>query len=175
MTEPFVGEIRMFAGNFAPRDWAFCEGQLLPVDGHEALFSLLNTNYGGDGRSTFGLPDLRGRIPVGEGSGPGLTQRTQGWSFGYEQAQLTMDNMPAHTHRLRAGTDQATTDLPTGKVLANTGENKFYEDIDGDEEIGPMSPEVVSDTGGNHPHYNLMPALCVNFIISLEGIYPSMT
>lgn len=173
MSEPFLGEIRMFAGNFAPRDWAFCEGQLISAHDFGALFSLLGTIYGGDGTTNFALPDMRGRIPAGEGNGVGLTPRTQGRSFGTEMAPLTMTNMPDHTHDFMASTDPSNADLPTGKVLANTGQANFYEDITGDEIIVPLSQDVVSAAGGNYPHPNLMPALCVNFIIALKGVYPS--
>lgn len=176
MSEPFIGEIRMFAGNFAPRGWAFCEGQMLSVEDNQELYSLLGTTYGGDGNSTFGLPDLRGRIPLGDGAGLGLTVRHQGDHFGTETATLAMQNMPPHNHPFQASMDSADTTDPAGKVLADTGPYELYEDIDDihvTDILVPLNTNSIQETGGNQPHSNMMATLCINFIIALGGIYPS--
>ncbi len=170
MSEPFVGEIRMFAGNFAPRDWAFCDGQLLAISQNDALFSLLGTTYGGDGQTTFGLPDLRGRVPLHEGTGPGLSERQLGSKGGAETETLTVNELASHTHDFRASTAAATGAAPQGNVLAEGVGVNFYKSADQDE---AMAPGAVATTGGSQPHSNLMPTLCVNFIIALFGIYPS--
>ena len=170
MSEPFVGEIRMFAGNFAPRGWAFCDGQLLAVSQNDALFSLLGTIYGGDGRTTFGLPDMRGRLPIHAGQGPGLSDRRLGARGGAEQVTLTPGQLPSHTHPLQASTDSATSVDPGGHAPAQAI-------VDYTNPRGPaslsMSADAVTATGESRSHSNLMPYLCVNFIIALFGIYPS--
>jgi len=168
MSEPFVGEVRIFAGNFAPRGWALCDGQLLAVSQNDALFSLLGTIYGGDGRTTFGLPDLRGRVPVHQGTGPGLTDRRLGSKGGAESVSLNDHQLPAHTHTLQASTALASEEGPAGQVTAQT-ETALY----GTDAPQPMAPDSTSAVGGNQPHPNLMPYLCMNFIIALVGIYPS--
>lgn len=169
MSEPFVGEIRMFAGNFAPRGWAFCDGQLLAVSQNDALFSLLGTIYGGDGRTTFGLPDMRGRIPLHQGTGPGLSPRRLGSKGGLEQVTLTSNQLPSHNHTITASSaDDKTDNNPVGRVLAVSGA-KIY----GEDHALDMNSSAISNTGGSSPHTNLMPALCVNFIVALLGIYPS--
>lgn len=171
MSEPFVGEIRMFAGNFAPRGWAFCDGQLLAVSQNDALFSLLGTIYGGDGRTTFGLPDLRGRLPIHAGSGPGLSPRRLGAKEGSEKETLTVNQMPSHGHGpIRATGDAATQRGPGGQILARTASQDIYRD---DEVDTSLSSSMVTQVGGSRSHTNLMPFLCVNFIIALVGIYPS--
>lgn len=170
MSEPFVGEIRMFAGNFAPRGWAFCDGQLLAVSQNDALFSLFGTIYGGDGRTTFGLPDMRGRIPLHQGTGPGLSPRRLGAKAGEENVTLTVNQLASHSHDLNASKQAASQASPTGRVLATGVGVRFYreqaQDVD-------MASTMVANTGGSRSHTNLMPALCVNFIVSLFGIYPS--
>ena len=170
MSEPFVGEIRMFAGNFAPRGWAFCDGQLLAVSQNDALFSLLGTIYGGDGRTTFGLPDVRGRVPIHAGSGPGLSPRRLGAKGGAENVTLTVNQLPSHTHALRASVNPATTPNPQGEVLGETLTDRVYRADDTDVNMASAS---VSNVGGSRSHTNLMPFLCINFIIALFGIYPS--
>ncbi len=170
MSEPFVGEIRMFAGNFAPRGWAFCDGQLLAVSQNDALFSLFGTIYGGDGRTTFGLPDMRGRIPIHAGSGPGLSARRLGAKGGAEQETLTVNQMPSHSHDLMADTNPATTAGPIAQVLAQGQGVNFYRE---DNQSQVLSGAMISNTGGSRSHSNLMPTLCVNFIVALFGIYPS--
>ena len=172
MSEPFVGEIRMFAGNFAPRGWAFCDGQLLAVSQNDALFSLLGTMYGGDGRTTFGLPDMRGRIPLHAGSGPGLSPRQLGSKAGAENVTLTVNQMPSHGHPLQAGNRPANSRDPGGKGLAASQSGDVYTS---DLSAVPLNSGAVSSVGGSQSHTNLMPFLCVNFIIALFGIYPSRT
>ncbi|MCB1057054.1 MAG: phage tail protein [Acidobacteria bacterium] len=170
MSEPFVGEIRMFAGNFAPRGWAFCDGQLLAVSQNDALFSLLGTIYGGDGRTTFGLPDLRGRIPIHAGHGPGLSERRLGAKGGEEKVTLTVNQMPSHGHPMKASADTALDIAPQGKVLAeSTVASMYINDI----QSVSLNPESISKVGGSRSHTNLMPFLCIHFIIALVGIYPS--
>ena len=170
MSEPFVGEIRMFAGNFAPRGWAFCDGQLLAVSQNDALFSLLGTIYGGDGRTTFGLPDLRGRLPIHAGHGPGLSERRLGAKGGEEKVTLTVNQMPSHGHRLAATSASATDNNPQDKQLAESPSIDLY--FEGSPSVD-LSAEAITNTGGSRSHSNLMPFLCVHFIIALFGIYPS--
>lgn len=169
MSEPFVGEIRMFAGNFAPRGWAFCDGQLLSVSQNDALFSLMGTIYGGDGRTTYGLPDMRGRIPLHAGSGPGLTPRRLGAKFGTENETLTVNQLPSHSHNWQASTDAANTRDTAGNVLAQSIPDIY------NTRRSPinLNTSSVSNVGGSRSHTNLMPFLCINFIVALFGIYPS--
>jgi len=171
MSEPFVGEIRMFAGNFAPRGWAFCDGQLLAVSQNDALFSLLGTVYGGDGRTTFGLPDLRGRIPIHAGSGPGLSPRRLGAKAGAENDTLTVNQLPSHSHRIKAVSSAATTSNPSSSdTLAQSAGYDLYVPESGQTNMASSS---ITNIGGSRSHTNLMPYICINFIIALVGIYPS--
>jgi len=170
MSEPFVGEIRMFAGNFAPRGWAFCDGQLLAVSQNDALFSLLGTIYGGDGRTTFGLPDMRGRIPNHAGSGPGLSPRRLGAKLGTENETLTTNQLPSHSHVFQASTAAGTQSSNNGQYLASSANVRVFRPAGANSTLLNTS---VNNTGGSRSHSNLMPFLCVNFIISLFGIYPS--
>ncbi len=170
MSEPFVGEIRMFAGNFAPRGWAFCDGQLLAVSQNDALFSLFGTIYGGDGRTTFGLPDMRGRIPLHQGTGPGLSARRLGSKGGEETVTLTTNQLASHSHDWNANTADATGAAPAGKVTAGTSSPQIYNQAD---QSVDFASSAIAVSGGSRPHTNLMPTLCVNFIVSLYGIYPS--
>jgi len=172
MSEPFIGEIRMFAGNYAPKYWGFCEGQYIGTSENPSLFSLLHNIYGGDGVSTFALPDMRGRLPVGDGAGPGLTNRQLGERFGRELEYLSEHNMPPHNHAFRASQDQVDGALPAEKLLGNTAPNELYEDIDLTDTIVPLNEKCIESTGGGQPHPNVMPFLCVNFIIALKGVYP---
>lgn len=171
MSEPFIGEIRMFAGTFAPRNWAFCDGQLLAISQNDALFSLLGTIYGGDGRTTFGLPDMRGRVPVQFGQGPGLSNRTLGARFGEEQVDLTVDQIPPHSHQLSAASTGGTADTAAGNVQASSASVRAYR-ADTPPSV-QLATSTIVESGGGAPHSNLMPSLCVNFIIALFGIYPS--
>ena len=170
MSEPFVGEIRMFAGNFAPRGWAFCDGQLLAVSQNDALFSLLGTIYGGDGRTTFGLPDLRGRIPIHAGHGPGLSERRLGAKGGEEKVTLTVNQLPSHGHPFTATSAPSTDNNPQGKQVGESPSVDLYIESTPTENL---SSEAVSKVGGSRSHTNLMPFLCIHFIIALVGIYPS--
>jgi microcystin-dependent protein len=172
MSDPFIGEIRIFAGNFAPNGWAFCDGQLLAISQYDALFSLLGTTYGGDGQSTFGLPDLRGRVPIHMGTGPGLSPHQMGSMGGSEQVTLTVNQLPSHSHTFSGTDSQATTPNPGGNVLAkSTGMDLYFDDAP----TAALASTSLSSTGGSQPHPNLMPFQCVNFIIALFGIYPSST
>lgn len=167
MAQPYVGEIRMFAGNFAPAGWMFCEGQLLPISEYETLFQLIGTTYGGDGQSTFALPDLRGRLPLHQGNGFILAE-----TGGAEEITLTVSQIPAHSHPLLATTTVATDINPGAKVPAQTGTFDFYQSSPG---ASAMAAQSVSAVGGSQPHTNFQPYLCVDFIISLFGIFPSPT
>ena len=169
--ETFLGEIRMFAGNFAPTGWAFCQGQLLPIAQNTALFSLLGTTYGGDGRTTFALPDLRGRVPVGFGQGLGLSNRVIGEQFGSELVTLNINQMPSHNHTVNAVTSEGNQNLPTNSLPANTKTlDKEYSDANANT---TMKATMVNPTGGSQPFGVSQPSLGVNFIIALQGIYPS--
>jgi microcystin-dependent protein len=167
MAQPYVGEIRMFGGNFAPAGWMFCAGQLLPIAENETLFQLIGTTYGGDGQSTFALPDLRGRIPLHFGSGFVLAERG-----GVEQVTLTSTQMPSHTHPLLASAGLATDTNPSAKVPAQTSTFDFYQS---NPPTVPMAATSIGATGGSQPHDNMQPYLCISFIISLFGIFPSPT
>ncbi|HMM66072.1 MAG TPA: tail fiber protein [Dokdonella sp.] len=165
MSQPYIGEIRMFAGNFAPAGWAFCEGQLLPISENDALFSLIGTTYGGDGQSTFALPDMRSRVPVHNGSGFVLAE-----TGGVEEVTLTPSQIPAHTHALVSTTSIASDINPTGRIPAQASTYDPYQTANAN---SAMAPQSISGTGGSQPHNNFQPYLCLNFIISLFGIYPS--
>jgi microcystin-dependent protein len=167
MAQPYVGEIRMFAGNFAPAGWMFCEGQLLPISEYETLFNLIGTTYGGDGQSTFALPDLRGRIPLHFGNGFTLAE-----TGGVETVTLTVSQIPAHSHPLLASLNSATNNTVTNNVTGQVGATQIYKQAT---PTAPMSASAMSPTGGSQPHNNFQPYLCVDFIISLFGIFPSQT
>jgi microcystin-dependent protein len=167
VAQPYVGEIRMFAGNFAPAGWMFCEGQLLPISENETLFQLIGTTYGGDGESTFALPDLRGRLPLHLGNGFQLAQ-----TGGAEEVTLTTQQISAHTHALMASTAPGTQNAPSNNVTASSPSVTLYT---GDVTDSNMAAGAVSGTGGSQPHTNFQPYLCVDFIISLFGIFPSPT
>ena len=170
--EPFIGQIQTFGFSFAPRGWAKCDGQLLQIASNTALFSLLGTTYGGDGRTTFGLPDLRGRAALHQGAGPGLTNRSIGEEAGAETVSLNANTMPTHTHvATLKGTDiiPIGVDSPTGKVLA--GGNK-YSSGNSDTDMGATAISNA-DTGGGQAHANMQPFLCINFCIALVGVFPS--
>jgi len=160
----------MFAGNFAPRGWAFCDGQLLAVSQNDALFSLLGTIYGGDGRTTFGLPDMRGRIPIHAGHGPGLSERRLGSKGGAENVTLTVNQMPSHSHRPIGTSENATDPSPQGNFLASSPVVDLYA---AETPTENLASDTITSVGGSRAHTNLMPFLCVHFIIALVGIYPS--
>ena len=169
MAQPYVGEIRMFAGNFAPAGWMFCEGQLLPISENETLFQLIGTTYGGDGESTFALPDLRGRVPIHQGNGLILAE-----TGGVETVTLTTSQIPAHTHPLLGSSASTTSNDPKGNVGARVTVAAVFA-YGTDAPLQPLSPAAVGPTGGSQPHDNFAPYLCINFIISLFGIFPSPT
>ena len=167
MAQPYVGEIRMFAGNFAPAGWMFCEGQLLPISENEVLFQLIGTTYGGDGQETFALPDLRGRIPIHQGNGFILAE-----TGGAEEITLTVNQIAAHSHPFLVSAAAATGNNPQGNLPAQSPQIKPYLE---DNPNANMNAQSIGPTGGSQPHTNFQPYLCVNFIISLFGIFPSPT
>jgi microcystin-dependent protein len=165
MSNPFIGEIRMFAGNFAPAGWALCQGQLIPISENDTLFNLIGTTYGGDGQENFALPDLQSRIPLHAGSNYILGQ-----SGGVESVTLNTQQMPAHTHPFVANTALALSPDPAGNILAQPPVlNLYFGDVAG----AALNPSSILPAGGSQPHENLQPYLVINFIISLFGIYPS--
>ena len=167
MAQPYVGEIRMFGGNFAPAGWMFCQGQLLPISENETLFQLIGTTYGGDGLSTFALPDLRGRVPIHQGAGFILAE-----TGGAEEVTLTTNQIPAHTHPLMASGNIATSANPANAVPGQSPSISLYEsDVPG----AGLNVAAIPPIGGSQPHNNFQPYLCVSFIISLFGIFPSQT
>jgi len=171
MADGFYGEVRLFAGTYAPRKWAFCYGQLLPVTGNGALFSLLGTSYGGDGITTFALPDFRGRIPVHKGQGPGLQNKVIGSRYGVERVSLATTQIPSHSHALQASANPASSTNPQSKVFAETA-IPYYDDAT-TTKFKSLSDDVVENQGSGNSHYNLQPYLCLQFIICINGIYPS--
>ncbi len=177
-----IGEIRVFGGNYPPRDWAFCQGQILPIVGNEALYSLLGTSYGGDGRSNFGLPDFRGRIALGVGDGPGLTPRPLGQRGGQEFVTLTEDQMPTHKHHLMASKNPATTSQVTDHMLAAPQDPAggldvvFYlPDTPDTETLLPLRDDAIHDAGAGEEHENRQPFVVVNYIICMKGLYPTFS
>ncbi|MEM1181032.1 MAG: tail fiber protein [Acidobacteriota bacterium] len=172
MSEPFTAEIRIFAGNFAPRGWAFCNGQLLPVSQNTALFSLIGTTYGGDGRSTTALPNLKGRVPMHPGRGPGLTSRRLGQRGGSEMISLSEAQMPNHTHTARGADESANERTPgnTAETARPLGRGFFTYSQKTSSQVAMAS---TGNTGGSQPHNNLQPYIVMNFIIALVGLYPS--
>jgi microcystin-dependent protein len=178
MTQPYLGEIRMFGGNFAPRSNALCAGQLMSIAQNSALFSLLGTAYGGNGTQTFALPDLRGRVPINQGNGPGLTPRVIGEQAGSENVTILQTTTPAHNHVVNATTDIGNLTGPSEKAIPaepTDGTNPGTLYVVPPNTITPvaMAPQAVTLTGGSQPHTNMMPTLCITFIIALQGIFPS--
>lgn len=171
MAEPFIGSIVLFCGNFAPKGWATCDGQLLSIAQNSALFAILGTTFGGDGRTTFALPDLRGRVPLHPGSGPGLSPYTLGQSTGFESVTLQVPQIPSHSHGFAAPCSDGlpTSPSPVGGMLANQDQTQFYASSGTDS----MAPGTSTAVGGSLPHENRQPLLAINFIIALEGIFPS--
>jgi microcystin-dependent protein len=166
MAQPYVGEIRMFAGNFAPAGWMFCEGQLLPISENETLFQLIGTTYGGDGETTFALPDLRGRIPIHQGNGFILAE-----TGGAEEITLTVQQIPGHTHNMLATNDIPPNASPANSLVGQAAA-KIYRN---GSPTTNLNNGAVGPVGGSQPHTNFQPYLCINFIISLFGIFPSPT
>ncbi len=174
MSDQFVAEIRIFTGNFAPTGWATCDGQLLPISQNTALFSLLGTNYGGDGKSTFGLPNLQGSAPLAAGQGPGLSLRDLGEIGGEQTVTLLVSEMPAHSHSVQAATSGGT-DSPAGVTWGESRLGKTALPVyaaSGPNNVA-MSAQALSVAGGSLPHNNMPPYLCLTFIIALQGIYPA--
>ncbi|HVZ41503.1 MAG TPA: tail fiber protein [Candidatus Kapabacteria bacterium] len=172
MAEPFVGQIIMAGFNFAPRGYATCDGQLLSIAQNTALFSLLGTTFGGDGRVTFGLPDLRGRVPIHQGQGPGLTNRTMGEVSGSETVTLINSEMPMHNHLFSTTNVSGALGQPNGNFLAASSSNQvaiYRPTSDG----STLNPQAIGLAGGNQPHNNMQPYLVINFCIAMEGIFPS--
>src|SRR3954451_20925534 len=169
MAQPYVGEIRMFGGNFAPAGWMFCEGQLLPISENETLFQLIGTTYGGDGESTFALPDLRGRLPLHQGNGSILAE-----TGGAEEVTLTVAQVPAHSHAFMATNDTATATAPASNVVASST-GATVSPYGTDAPLTTLAPQAIGSVGQGQPHTNFQPYLCVDFIISLFGIFPSPT
>jgi microcystin-dependent protein len=169
---PYVGEIRMFGGNFPPNGWMFCEGQTLPISQNEVLFQLIGTTYGGDGEETFNLPNLASRVPIHMGTGPDGTTYQIGEMAGTEQETLTVQQIPTHSHPLLGSTDTATVQLPTNSVLATAQAQTYFNTADA---LTNMAATSIGPAGGSQPHENTQPFLCINFIISLFGVFPSQT
>ncbi len=171
MSEPFVAEIRIFAGNFAPRGWAFCDGQLLPAAQNTALFSLIGTTYGGDGRTTTALPNLKGRAPMHPGRGPGLTSKRLGQRGGTEMVTLSEAQMPQHDHTIKATANPGNLGIPSNqRSLARTQPGFAWQTANPDVDLAAAA---LPNAGGSQPHNNLQPFLTMNFIIALVGLYPS--
>lgn len=175
MSEPFIAEIRIFAGNFAPRGWAFCNGQLLPVSQNTALFSLIGTTYGGDGRTTTALPNLAGRAPMHPGRGPGLTSRRLGQNGGVESVTISEAQMPNHSHTQTGSSEETEFDGTADPLNAVTGVVEGGKEVyaNASSTIVGLSPDIVDNTGSGEPHNNMQPYLSINFIIALVGLYPS--
>lgn len=170
MSSPYIGEIRMFAGTFAPVDWALCDGSLLSIAENDALFALIGTTYGGDGISTFALPDLRGRSPLHQGQGPGLSYRVLGETMGQEQVTLQPNQMPQHSHTLQGTSKPARSGQSAADAMVATTTTPVYGAGD---PVTPMAPTALAVTGLTQAHENMPPFLALNFIISLYGIFPS--
>lgn len=171
MASPYIGEIRLFAGNFAPAGWMFCDGTTLPISENETLFNLIGTTYGGDGQNTFNLPDLRGRVPFHFGQGSGLSSYALAESGGVETVTLTTQQIPVHNH-IPNGSNAGAGDSPTNSYWANTATGKPF---GAPPTTVTMNAQTIAATGGSQPHDNMHPFLCVNYIISLFGVFPSQT
>jgi microcystin-dependent protein len=171
MADPFVAEIRIFPFNFAPKGWAWCNGQLMPISQNTALFSLLGTTYGGDGKSTFALPDMQGNAPMHPGQGPGLSLHDLGEIGGSETVALLESEIPAHSHSLKANTTTATKSLPTGNSFSKGASMTPYQ-LPAGAALVNMSDQAITPAGGNQPHNNMMPYLTFYFNIALQGVFP---
>ncbi|HEX8449471.1 MAG TPA: tail fiber protein [Allosphingosinicella sp.] len=165
MSEPFLAEIRLMSFNFAPKGWAMCNGQLLPINQNQPLFALLGTTFGGDGRVNFALPDYRGRTPIHAGAG-----HTLGEKGGAQAVTLTIANLPAHTHFANASNNSGSTNLPAGNLLANSAPNALFGPV---QNLAAMNPATIGNTGGSQAHLNMQPYLALTFCIALQGIFPS--
>jgi microcystin-dependent protein len=172
MSQPYVGEIRMFGGNFAPAGWMFCNGQLVPISENETLFQLIGTTYGGDGQETFQLPNLQSRIPIHQGQGPGLSSYIIGEAAGVESVTLTTQQIPNHNHAAVGAAVTGDQTSLNNALPANSVTITPYLNTSPD---APFNAAAIGPTGGSQPHENLQPYLCINFIISLFGVFPSQT
>lgn len=171
--DPYIGDVRLFAGNFAPVGWVLCNGALLSISENDALFALIGTTFGGDGITNFGVPDLRGRVPVGQGTGPGLTPRTIGAQFGVESVTLLAQQMPAHNHSFNASTAAATAAVPTANVFAQTAGDTIYTEVPAQPNAQTMNAASVQNSGGTQPHDNIMSTTAINYIMCVQGVFPS--
>jgi microcystin-dependent protein len=172
MPEPYVGEIRMFAGNFAPNGWMLCQGQPLAISENDVLFQLIGTTYGGDGEETFNLPNLASRVPVHMGTSPNGTTFQIGEMAGTEEVTLTVQQIPVHSHPFTASTDVANSNTPTNQVIAQSTQRAVYFEAN---TTTNLAANAITPAGGSQPHENTQPFLCINFIISLFGVFPSQT
>ena len=172
MPEPMIGEIRMFAGNFPPNGWAFCEGQTIPIAENDVLFQLIGTTYGGDGQETFNLPNLASRVPIHMGTGPDGTTYQIGEQAGTEQETLTVQQIPSHSHPMLVSTNPASSQTPTSNLI---GKSTQVDTFINSQPSDPMAPNAITPVGGSQPHENTQPFLCINFIISLFGVFPRPT
>lgn len=170
MSEPFLAEVRMVGFNFAPRGWAFCDGQILPINQNQSLYSLLGTTYGGDGRTSFALPDLRGRTPIHVGRSNGGADHSLGQKSGEESHTLAANEMPQHTHTLRASATDANAGAPTGNLLARSSTPESYRDAGS---LAAMASGSITNVGGSQAHENMQPYIALNFCIALQGLFPS--
>jgi microcystin-dependent protein len=170
MSEPFIGEIRLFGFDYAPQGWLPCNGQLVAVGQYQALFALLGTRYGGNGSTNFGIPDFRGTVPIHFGQKPGHNMYTMGMSGGYEEVSLTPAQVPTHNHPLMGNSAKAGSADPLGKTLANADRTNIY--LDGTPDVEMHGESVGPNVGGGNPHYNMQPFLTVNFCIAFVGLYP---
>lgn len=170
MAQPYIGEVRMFAGTFAPVGWLDCDGQTVPIAEYDTLFNLIGTTYGGDGQETFGLPNLMGRVPIHMGQGNGLTNRVLGETGGTTDVTLTTQQLPVHNHPQRASKTPGTSSQPANEVLAQGTNVQLFRQLN---PVLQLANNVVLPVGGSQPHSNLMPYLTIRFIISLYGLYPS--
>lgn len=168
MSDPFIAEIKMVGFNFAPRGWATCDGQLVPISQNTALFSLLGTNYGGNGQSTFGLPNLGGRVPIAAGQGPGLSSYVQGQTGGSDTTTLLSNQIPGHAHALQASARPAESTSPAAQALARSASNAYTSAA----AATALDPASIASAGGNQAHTNLQPYLVLNFVIALQGVFP---
>ncbi|MCO7227297.1 phage tail protein [Pleionea sp. CnH1-48] len=174
MAEPFIGEIRIMPYTFAPRSWAACDGQLLPISQNTALFAIIGTIYGGDGRTTMGLPNLKARVPMHPGNGPGLTPRDEGEALGANAITLNSNQLPVHNHRAVGIRRAGSTNVPNNTVFPATDKDlNVHEYIQNSTSLTPMSGESLATYGGNQPHENQQPYLAMQFCIALEGLFPS--
>lgn len=167
---PIIGTVMLFGGNFAPRGWAFCDGSLLPISENDALFALIGTTYGGDGQVTFALPDLRSRVPIHQGTGAGLSTRTIGEAAGSESVTLISSQLPSHTHTVVVTTASATTGVPSNTVTLGVASIDIYS---AQAANIALHPQTISNAGGNQPHENRQPYMAMNYVIALEGVFPS--